>query len=78
MENMPPRLVVPEWFTIRQGKWLETGLFPAIGGAREGLARASPSGLRDHAAGPVVQQRHGGEVYRLGNLAGSVAPVKTR
>ena len=31
MENMPPRLVVPEWFTISQGKWLETALFPATG-----------------------------------------------
>ena len=32
MENMPPRLVVPEWFTISQGKWLETALFTAMAG----------------------------------------------
>ena len=28
-----------------------------------------PYGLRDHAASPVVQQRHGVEVHRLGNRA---------
>ena len=28
--NMPTRLVVPDWFTISQGRWLETALFPAM------------------------------------------------
>ena len=28
-------------------------------------------GLRDHASGPVVRQRHGGEVHRLGSRAGA-------
>ena len=30
MGNMPTRLVVPDWFTISQGRWLETALFTAI------------------------------------------------
>ena len=30
METMPLRLVVPEWLTISQGKWLETALFTAM------------------------------------------------
>ena len=47
--------------------WLETGLFPA---------RAA--GLRDHAAGPAVQQCHVGEVHRLGNRAGASRRWKTR
>ena len=28
--NMPTRLVVPDWFTISQGRWLETALFTAM------------------------------------------------
>ena len=32
MGNMPTRLVVPDWFTISQGKWLETAcLRPRLG-----------------------------------------------
>ena len=31
MGNMPTRLVVPDWFTISQGRWLETALFTARG-----------------------------------------------
>ena len=30
MENMPLWLVVPEWLTISQGKWLETALITAM------------------------------------------------
>ena len=32
---------------------------------RLGLARGHPYGLRDHTAGPAVQQCHVGEVHRL-------------
>ena len=46
MENMPPRLVVPEWFTISQGKWLETALIPAMT-AGCGQARAGVNGAED-------------------------------
>ena len=40
-------------------------------GPPAGAGPDQPSGLRDHAAGPVVQQHHGGEVHRPGNRAGA-------
>ena len=42
-----------------------------------GAGPGQPYGLRDHAASPVVQERHGVEVHRLGRRAGETEVKRT-